>query len=73
MKPLNETRLVVRKDSIEGTPSRSWRLSWDSGPDSNSFVNETSTVTGQPFFQTMRAAIFCGEYRYGMTAVRAEY
>ena len=57
--------LVVYRDWIESNGA--WRLFW-LNPGTTCGVQEQSTVTGQPFFRTMRAAIAQGERRYGLTA-----
>lgn len=65
-------RLVVRRDWTTEGGGR-WRLSWDSGPESGSFVNDQSTVTGRPFYRTMREAIADGVRRHGEWAVKVDY
>jgi hypothetical protein len=60
--------LCVYRDYIEGNGA--WRLFW-LNPGTSCGVQEQSTVTGQPFFRTMRAAILHGQKRYGITARRA--
>lgn len=63
--------LVIYRDwTTEGNGQ--WRLFW-LNPGTSCGVNEQSTVTGQPFFRTMRAAIAHGEQRYGVRAKRAEF
>lgn len=59
--------LVIFRDYIQSNGK--WRLFWQN-PADNCGVHERSTVTGQPFFNTMREAISHGERRYGITAVR---
>ena len=62
--------LVVFKDEIESNGK--WRLFWED-PGTGTGVNEQSTVTGQPFFCTMRDAIAYGMRRYGIRAIRANW
>lgn len=62
--------LVVYRDFIESVGE--WRLFWVN-PGTSCGVQEQSTVTGQPFFRTMREAVAHGERRYGITAKRAEF
>jgi hypothetical protein len=62
--------LVVYRDYIESNGK--WRLFWEN-PGTSCGVNDQSTVTGQPFFQTMRQAIAYGVRRYGITAKRATF
>jgi hypothetical protein len=62
--------LVVFRDYIESNGK--WRLFWEN-PGTSCGVNEQSTVTGQPFFRTMRDAMAYGERRYGMKAVKRQY
>lgn len=62
-----DTVLTVYRDYLESNGQ--WRLFWQN-PDNDCGVQEQSTVTGQPFFRTMRAALTHGKRRYGITAVR---
>jgi hypothetical protein len=62
--------LVVYRDYIESNGK--WRLFWEN-PGTSCGVYEQSTVTGQPFFRTMRDAVAYGERRYGMKAVKRQY
>lgn len=62
--------LVVYRDYINSNGK--WRLFWQN-PGTSCGVDEQSTVTGQPFFKTMRAAIAYGQERYGITATRADF
>ena len=59
--------LVVYRDYLNSNGQ--WRLFWQN-PGTSCGVHEQSTVTGQPFFRTMRAAVYHGEKRYGITAKR---
>jgi hypothetical protein len=59
--------LVAYRDYIEA--SGAWRLFWQN-PGTSCGVHEQSTVTGQPFFRTMRDAVAHGERRYRITAKR---
>jgi hypothetical protein len=61
--------LVVFQDYIESNGK--WRLFWEN-PGTSCGVYEQSTVTGQPFFRTMRDAVAYGERRYGMKAVKRQ-
>jgi hypothetical protein len=63
--------LVVYRDwTTEGNGK--WRLFWQN-PGTSCGVNEQSTVTGRPFFRTMREAIQYGIRQYGITAKRADF
>lgn len=63
--------LYVRRDwTTEGNGR--WRLSW-SVPGSDTFSNDESSVTGRPFFRTMRDAVEHGELRYGIRAKKADW
>jgi hypothetical protein len=50
--------LTVYRDYLRSNGQ--WALFWQN-PDNDCGVHEQSTVTGQPFFRTMRAAIRHGE------------
>jgi hypothetical protein len=62
--------LVVYRDYTESNGK--WRLFWQD-PGTSCGVQEQSTVTGQPFFATMRDAVAYGVKRYGITAMRADF
>lgn len=67
--------LFVRRDYIEGTPSRCWRLYWATHANANRVMPDASTVTSparEVHFPTMRDAIAFGEKRHGETAARME-
>jgi hypothetical protein len=64
-------RLVVLRDHTTEGRGR-WRLFWNE-PGTSRGVYEQSTVTGQPFFRTMRDAVAYGQKRYGETAVREDW
>ena len=60
-------RLVVYRDYIESNGK--WRLFWENPNDVGCGVNEQSTVTGQPFFNTRKAAVAHGLNRYNEKAI----
>lgn len=62
-------RLVVHKDFTESNGA--WRLFWEDVNQPGCGFHDESTVTGAPFFKTMRAAIAKGVRKYGITAIRA--
>jgi hypothetical protein len=62
--------LVVYRDFIESNGK--WRLFW-LNPGTSCGVQEQSTVTGQPFFSTMRDAVAYGVKRYDVIASRANF
>ena len=66
-----DARLVVRRDWC-GPSRASWSLAWEN-PNGSGYVDETSRVTGSPYFRTMRAAIAAGIKRHGATAVRVDW
>ena len=71
MKPMGASRLVVKKD--ETTSGRGlWRLAWDNGPDSTSFVYNEGECSAR-YYRTKWQAVAAGEREHGITAVRAEY
>jgi hypothetical protein len=72
MKPYNpkQCHLVVRRDFI-GSNGR-WRLAWTDEAEAT-YVDDESTVTGQPFFRTMRDAVAHGRAKYQETAVRVAW
>lgn len=59
--------LVVYRDFIESNGQ--WRLFWQN-PGTSCGVHEQSTVTGRPFFHTMRDAIAHGERLHQIRAIR---
>lgn len=63
--------LVVYRDYTTEGNGR-WRLFWED-PGTACGVNEQSTVTGQPFFRTMREAVAYGVKHYGIKAARATF
>lgn len=63
--------LVVYRDYIESNGK--WRLFWENPNETGTGVQEQSTVTGQPFFSTMREAVAYGLRRYGLSAARASF
>ena len=65
------TRLTVYRDWIESNGK--WRLFWEDIDEPGAGFEEQSTVTGQPFFPTMKAAIAYGIKRYGIQAIRRQY
>jgi hypothetical protein len=50
-----------------------WRLFWEDPAREGCGVDEQSTVTGQPFFRTMREAIAHGQRRYNITATKGQW
>lgn len=63
--------LVVRRDWTTSGGGR-WRLAW-ADPTGSGYTDETSSVTGQPYFRTMREARAAGIRRYGERAVRVDW
>lgn len=61
-------KLVVYRDYIESNGK--WRLFWEDTNRPGCGFQDESTVTGQPFFNTKRAAVSRGERKYGITAER---
>lgn len=67
-----EVELVVYEDfTTDGPYRRNWRLFWEC--EDRRGVNETSDVTGQPYFPTMRDAIAHGERKYGVKPRKADF
>lgn len=62
-----DARLVAFRDFTESNGQ--WRLFWDNPADPGCGVNDESTVTGQPFFRTKKAAVEHGRRVHGETAV----
>jgi hypothetical protein len=65
-----QAELVVYRDYIESNGK--WRLFW-LNPGTTTGIHEQSTVTGQPFFNTMRAAVAYGLQRYGIKARKERF
>ena len=63
--------LVVYKDYIESNGK--WRLFWADVDAPFIGVNEQSTVTGQPFFDTRKQAIAYAKSRYGIIPETAAF
>lgn len=65
--------LFVRRDYIEGRPSRCWRLYWAVSVEADAIMAAASSVTSperEVHFPTMAAAVAHGSRRYGETAAR---
>jgi len=62
--------LYVQKDWIGSNGQ--WRLVW-SKPDDDSLMPDESSVTGRPYFRTMKEAVAYGEYKYGIRAKKADW
>lgn len=60
------TNLVVYRDYTESNGS--WRLFWEDINNPGCGFNDESTVTGQPYFSTKKAAINHGFKKYGIIA-----
>ena len=66
-----ECHLVVYKDYTESTGK--WRLFWANNDNPYLGVNEQSTVTGNPFFDTKKEAIAYGLKHHNETATIAVF
>ena len=64
-------RLTVHKDFIESNGK--WRLFWEDINRPCIGLHDESTVTGQPFFRTMRDAVNHGLRHYNERAERRTY
>lgn len=64
-------RLVVYRDYI-GSNGK-WRLFWEDIDHLGCGFQDESTVTGNPFFNTMKDAIAKGIQKHGIKAVRVEF
>jgi hypothetical protein len=64
-------RLVVRRDWCKDD-RYNWCLAWED-PGTCCYLDETSRVTGQPYFRTMGEAIAAGIKRHGVIAVRVDW
>jgi hypothetical protein len=62
-------QLVVYRDYIESNGK--WRLFWQNIDNPSCGFQDESTVTGQPFFKTMKDAISKGKIKYNITAIKA--
>lgn len=72
MKPLNiETRLVVYRDFIESNGK--WRLFWEDLTNPGCGFDDESTVTGNPFFDTLRQAKRYACLKYQLDATKVTY
>lgn len=65
-------KLVVYRDFTTSGGGH-WRLFWEDLARPGCGFNDQSTVTGQPFYKTMREAVSDGIRRHGMIAERATF
>ena len=64
-------RLVVYRDYI-GSNGK-WRLFWEDTNNLGCGFQDESTVMGQPFYSTMRAAVDAGMRKHGIKAIKASW
>ena len=60
--------LIVYRDFIESNGK--WRLFWENEGMDGIGVHDESTVTGKPFFDTMKEAINHGIIKYNIRATK---